>query len=261
VNTYARLLTAGVAVVAVGTVGLAISGAGRQSVALATPSPLPTAWPAADFMLRAPQGWSRILRVEPDGEPVVILTPDWKASAEASADSSPQPRDAADITWLEAQAPCYSDALCVGFEIARAPEKPPRDPRKEWVGYGLVVDNDGDGMGDVMIGVDNALAGPRAGPRSWQVDLSNGQLLYESTGYGAASTNGLIPWFVEPGGDERRGWVSVPRPLAGPIRMTRASDGRGTRFYLFAGLVRDSEVVAVDFAPDSGWLEVIRYGP
>jgi hypothetical protein len=255
-----RIAIASLVAIAVVAVGLAMSEVGGQPVAVDSLKPSPTIWPSADLSLRAPQGWSRITRAESGAEPAVVLTLDWTASAEASGDASPQTLAMADITGLEVDVPCYSDAVCVIFDIARAPEQPPRDPASEWVAYGLVVDNDGDAAGDAMIGVDNALAGKRAGPRSWQVDLSSGALLYESTGYGAAFANGFVPWFVEHGGSENRGSVNLPRSLAGPIRMTRTSDERGTRFYLFAAVIRRSEIVAVDFTPDVGWLEAVRYG-
>ena len=50
---------------------------------------------------------------------------------------------------------------------------PVPDPAEAWIAYGLVLDEDGDGVADVRLGVDNLPAG--AGHRAWRTDLHTGR--------------------------------------------------------------------------------------
>jgi hypothetical protein len=40
------------------------------------------------------------------------------------------------------------------------------------------------------------------------------------------------------------------------IFVKRGSDERAFRFYLWASVIRDGQIVATDYAPDVGWLQI-----
>ena len=187
--------------------------------------------------------WSEVVRAEPSGDPTLVnrmgpaLT--W---ADAPGDGLPLTVDTVDITSLMFASPCYSTPICVYFELAGEASSPLSDPAVEWVAYGLVVDNDGDGVADAQAGIDNALEGSRA----WRTYLQTGDTLAaRGTRLAGFAVEGYVPWLIERVGRPMRGWVGVGRSLAEPL----------LHFYLWAAVIRDGEVVSIDFAPDVGWLD------
>lgn len=185
--------------------------------------------------------WSEVVRVEPR-DPSIVNRTAW---AETAGDGLPEPVDTVDITSLRFDAPCYNAPICVYFELAGEASAPLRDPADEWVAYGLVVDNDGDGVPDAQAGIDNAWDGPRA----WRTNLQTGETLVgRGTTPSNLSVEGNVPWLIEPVRQPMRGWVGVGRSLAEPL----------LHFYLWAAVIRDGEVVSIDYAPDAGWLDADR---
>ena len=61
---------------------------------------------------------------------------------------------------------------CVRFNLADRVSAPLPEPGDQWLGYGLVVDTDADGIGDVRYGVDN-VAKDRV--QMWRTDLATGE--------------------------------------------------------------------------------------
>ena len=58
------------------------------------------------------------------------------------------------------------------------PGSPPNvDPTEQWIAYGLIVDDDGDGVGDRRFGIDNVpmTAGGEREYRTWITDLHSGR--------------------------------------------------------------------------------------
>ena len=128
------------------------------------------------------------------------------------------------------------------FDIAGGAEAPLSDPTTEWVAYGLIVDNDGDGVADAQAGIDNAFDGPRA----WWTNLDTGETVAnEGMWLSDLSVDGHVPWLEEPTTAPLHGWVGVDESLADPL----------LHFYMWAAVIRDGQVVSTDFAPDVSWLD------
>jgi hypothetical protein len=125
-------------------------------------------------------------------------------------------------------------------------------PTEQWIAYGVVVDDDRDGIPDRRFGIDNI---PTTAPgarehRTWITDLHTG-LTVAAVGppYGKV---GDIYWDTFfPG--ERAG-IGARLGFGGDIA------GGGTRglrspFYAWASVIVGGRVVATDYAPDEGWLD------
>jgi hypothetical protein len=211
-------------------------------------------WPAG---ASAPQPWTGIVRAEPEGEPAILPMPKRNRGYDLRITDATDGVTAAslglvDIVEVETDAPCYRKPLCANFTVAGdVPTEPMADPRSTLVGYGLVIDRQGDGIADLQVGVDNAYGLTR----SWKTDLHSG-----ATESSPNSGNTWVPWlkgggssfppFTPPDHTPQDGylgvgwWLNITEPLADPA----------LNFYVFAAAIRDGRIVAVDFAPDHGWL-------
>ena len=146
---------------------------------------------------------------------------------------------------------CSETRECVGV-----------DPTEQWIAYGVVTDEDGDGVPDWRYGIDNMPAGvAQAGwlpMRGWRTNLLTGQT--EADPY-----EGDPPW-GRLGGDFQAG---LPTDSAdwepdaefrfnGSIETTQGLQRWGFEldmpFYTWASVIVNGRVVATDYAPDSGWL-------
>jgi hypothetical protein len=132
------------------------------------------------------------------------------------------------------------------IELAAAP--PPASDREPGllIAYGLVLDTTGDGIADYLVGIDND-APKRGDFHVWVTDLATG-----GTDEQIGPPYGSPIEFAYP---HERG--------SGPPTMTFTSLGGSQpaainpatmRFYAWASETRDSEVLARDYAPDTGWL-------
>jgi hypothetical protein len=236
--------------VAVATVLLA---AGVIGPIVGTPRRAPLVWTLDSF--REP--YPAPLRNEPwFGAPLVaaVLTDvvdprlsDGKAwtYVDASRDTAPGSVAFADLVSLEFRADCWrSDSLCLWYHPASGLTRPFPNSMVEWFAYGVVFDNDGDGRPDVTFGVDNQ---PGDSLRAWSTDLRTGVTTYRT---------GVWPddprlWEVElpmadGAGEARdRGYAFLHPELTTP---------KG-HFYAWSAVIRDGQIVAMDFAPDVGWLD------
>ena len=141
-------------------------------------------------------------------------------------------------------------------------------PADAWIAYGVVIDDDRDGVPDWRYGIDNtpvdrAYTGPHT--RVWRTDLHTGQ-----TDAG--------PELIAPDPPPllgRRAWAmrgprtEYPRVgsdagfrFSGGSQSTNGSRGWGFEldmpFYAWASVIVDGRVVATDYAPDTGWLVATR---
>jgi hypothetical protein len=257
-------------------------------IAVATASPDTTS-PSPSPTATAPPGPSDCVVPSSDpSEPVgpVAWTPeslneDWPAPARAeAADGSvlPMPppyRDptgdtgsdgfpCVDIRWLMA------DTSEVHLKLVSKP--PPWscsetrecfgvDPTEQWIAYGVVTDEDGDGVPDWRYGIDNMPAeasGDWLPMRGWRTNLHTGQTE-------AGPYEGDPPW-ARLGGDFQAG---LPTDSAdwepdaefrfnGSIETTQGSQRWGFEldmpFYTWASVIVNGRVAATDYAPDAGWL-------
>ena len=136
------------------------------------------------------------------------------------------------------------------------------DPADAWIAYGVVIDDDRDGVPDWRYGIDNmpvdaAVGGPPT--RVWRTDLHTGQ-----TDAGPALSE------LDPPRLLRRGpKTEYPRIgsdavflFGGARETTTGSAGWGIEldmpFYTWASVIVDGRVVATDYAPDAGWLVATR---
>jgi hypothetical protein len=212
---------------------------------------------------RTPQPWTGTIRVEPDGEPLIVkATRPTPADNLRITDGSDGAIDGSlglvDIVSVDPRAPCGL-AACAKIRVAHDIGQEPRgDPQSLLVAYGLVIDRHGDGAPDLQVGVDNA-NGHR---RTWRTDLhssetasGNGWTLRDTSV--SAWVPGLysggvprIPRRLDPDETRRDAWVGVSHWL----RIVEELPDPALNFYTFAAAIRDGKVVAVDYAPDVGWL-------
>ena len=177
--------------------------------------------------------------------------------------------------------------------VLRGP--PHVDPTEQRIAYGLVEDADGDGVADRRFGVDN-IPGPLEDGgwvrhRAWITDLHTGRT--------ESSLTNADDYTVSPGGNVYTSGVGdtafgttfpgppveQPRdaPCSGLGAATSMEDpaaivfafgggdstnGGGThrgampsRFYAWASTIVDGRVVATDYAPDVGWLNLSSKAP
>jgi hypothetical protein len=134
------------------------------------------------------------------------------------------------------------------------------DPNVQWIAYGVVTDEDRDGVPDWRYGIDNMPSDAvEKGPprRGWRTNLHSGQT---EAGPGLHD-----PLFLNGGGF----WSGLPTESAdwepdakfgfgGAVETTQGSQGWGFEldmpFYTWASVIVNGRVVATDYAPDSGWL-------
>jgi len=131
----------------------------------------------------------------------------------------------------------------------------------EVVSYGLVLDTSEDGAPDYLVGIEDDPTppgdvhtgdyySPRHIYRVWVTNLATGE-----TDEQIGPSYGYPVEFGHP--DERgigaRMWFTFLGDSAPP-----EMDPRSVRFYAWASLTNDGEVVARDVAPDEGWMTVSR---
>ena len=143
-------------------------------------------------------------------------------------------------------------------------QPPDVEPSEAWIAYGVVVDEDRDGVPDRRYGIENPLRiadDPPSNHRVWRTDLDTGRT--ESAVDGDFSKyffSGFTGGY--PGNGDQEGF-STGRQGA-RFRFGREFDTTGgtkTRgfkldmpFYTWASVIVDGRVVATHYAPDAGWL-------
>jgi hypothetical protein len=181
------------------------------------------------------------------GSPDFPRDPTWVVR-DAIGDASPINVDAVDITKVEYKDfGCWtSRSICVKFDVSRPPSRPLVDPRTEWIAYGIVLDNDLDGRPDVRVGLDNR---PGGSIRSWRTHLATG-----STSYILSELSGTAdhPMHMEV---EYPTAMTAERTYHGYFYLSWGLSGPEGHFYVWAAVIRDGEIVAMDFAPDAGWID------
>ena len=226
-------------------------------LATASPSPTPTpiVWTAASLT----EDWPSPVRTEPSGPPIVVPTflkvvythcPGSECGVQADwGDPFLDPigdTGSAVNPWADIKAVTFCGPTCLSVRRISSPP-PAVDPRQLWIAYGVVVDTDGDGVPDWRYGVDNVpLDKTDSQPdRSWRTDLHTGRTNY-AVGDHVALRDG------EPG--------PVFYPWADGFKFGAETTGGGIvgglpkRFYAWTAVIRDGQVVAIDYAPDTGWL-------
>jgi hypothetical protein len=220
----------------------------------ATPSPTPTPilWTVASLA----EDWPAPVRAEPDGgapvESIVVKRIPVDSESCCLADEPGRSIDpTGDIgsdafPWLdisEVTVRFYS----VTIKLA-SNETPDVGPTEQWIAYGVVFDDDRDGVPDRRFGIDNVQVDPEHGHRTWMTDLHTGRTLVSD----GAHIGGA---FID---------TSTPRNLRGTAVFSFGGDTpRGPMgmeldnrpFYVWASVIQDGRVMATDYAPDVGWLK------
>ena len=212
---------------------------------------------------RLQQDWPAPVRPEPaGGERVQPMPPTY---LDPVGDNGSNAYPCVDIRWAMADTSevhlkfvaklppwsCTQDHECSGV-----------DPGEQWIAYGVVTDEDEDGVPDWRYGIDNIptdAAEPwRGAIRGWRTNLDTGQTE-------AGPYEGDPPWGRLGGGFQAALATDGPdwEPDAvfrfnGEIDTTQGTEVWGSEldvpFYAWASVIVDGRVVATDYAPDSGWL-------
>ena len=162
----------------------------------------------------------------------------------------PDPSDdigSVDVPWVDIRKlDVFGDW---GLTIQLATNLPPVvDPSEQWIAYGVVTDDDRDGIPDRRFGMDNlpATEPGRQEHRAWMTDLHTGRTDDESHIEDKMVFGTSFP------GDRGRGARLLFRvdTTGGP-----QGDGLVSPFYAWASVIENGRVVATDYAPDLGWLD------
>ena len=136
------------------------------------------------------------------------------------------------------------------------------DPAEQWIAYGVVTDDDRDGVPDWRYGIDNVpfgtadASGDPSPRRWWRTNLHTGRT--DAGGMGGGDAD----WFRA---DFKSKWPSDSDAgfvFGGAVETTQGSQGWGSEldmpFYTWASVIVNGRVVATDYAPDAGWLVATR---
>ena len=222
---------------------------------LVTAAPSPTAasitWSTASLK----QDWPAPVRTEPASAASVAPMP--PTYVDPIGDAGRDANSYVDIRDVTA------NSEFVLFDLTSKP--PAVDPSTAWIAYGMVVDDDRDGIPDWRYGVDNLPANVgKDVHRAWRTDLHTGRTEYSTEPLANAWGGRGDPLDqigkTQFGTGYPAGVGAIPR-----FRFYNHGDlsGGGTYqagakfdkpFYVWASAIVDGRVVATDYAPDTGWL-------
>jgi hypothetical protein len=132
--------------------------------------------------------------------------------------------------------------------LASAPPKATTlDPACTVISYGLTFDTTGDGEADYVVGISNEA--PKAGDfRVWVTDLATGDVTEQ-----VGPPYGFPIEFSHP--DEYLpGYGAQPAMLFTFLGLPPGGIDQTTKFYAWASIEEDGQLIAWDYAPDAGWL-------
>jgi hypothetical protein len=244
-----------------------------QATPPSTPTPIPTARPVP--------GDCGVPSRDP-GEPTgplawtpASLTEDWPAPVrpEPAGDASVLPMPPTYIDPLGDTGsdvlPCIDirdltvDTYDVFFDLVS--NRPPDvEPSEVWIAYGVVVDDDRDGVPDWRYGIDNLprTAGDESSHhREWRTDLDTGRTEWavekDFAMYFATGFNSGYPAYADREGFHT-GRDGARFRFGHVFDTTGGTKTRGVKvdmpFYTWASVIVNGRVVATDYAPDTGWL-------
>jgi hypothetical protein len=235
-----------------------------------SPTPMPTVRPNTSPCAVRPGDPSE--RIGPLAWTQASLKEDWPAPVrpEPAGGRSVLPMP---LTHLDPSGDTGSDAFpCIDIQGVMVDSgevhlkldsgQPVADPAEQWIAYGIVTDDDRDGVPDWRYGIDNIPAdAARKDPptRGWRTNLHTGQT-------DAGPEHGDPVWWN--GGGFKGGYPRYPRGsdagfrFGGSVETTQGSQGWGFEldmpFYAWASVIVNGRVVATDYAPDTGWLVATR---
>jgi hypothetical protein len=190
----------------------------------------PLAWTPASLK----EDWPAPVRSEPAGGSSVLPMPLTHVDPTGDTGSDIDP-------WVDIRA-VVGDTGTVRLKLV-SNDPPVVDPTDQWIAYGVVTDDDGDGVPDWRYGVDNGAKGEQ---HVWRTNLHTGRTDDKGflAGYGSAWPDGGGPIFK----------FSASGDVAGGGTFT-SGIALDMPFYTWASVVVNGRVVATDYAPDVGWLK------
>jgi hypothetical protein len=210
----------------------------------ATPSPTPTPilWTQASLK----EDWPAPVRAEPAGGASVepIQGPHGGDPEACCRKADPVGDTGSDAhPWVDIREVVLSGSFRVGMTLVS--DRPPVvPPTEQWIAYGVVVDDDGDGVPDRRIGDENITnAAGELDNRVWTTDLHTG---LTTVGW----HSGTIRDSYYPPGI----WTDADFLFGGNVTGGGTVGSLPERFYVWASVIQDGRVVATDYAPDVGWL-------
>ncbi len=206
----------------------------------------PLAWTQASLQ----QDWPAPVRPEPAGGASALPMP--PTYIDPSGDTGSEALPCVDIRDLTV------GTYDVSLELVS--NRPPDvDPSKAWIAYGVVVDDDRDGVPDWRYGIDNSprTAGDEQGHhRAWRTDLHTGRTesAAGSEEFGKVGETFFSTRYPTraPGADARFSFGDR-FDVAGKGMVTKGIE-LDMPLYAWASVIVDGRVVATDYAPDTGWL-------
>jgi len=151
------------------------------------------------------------------------------------------------LAWLDITHVVYGTTNAGNWNFGLSAD-PPRGVNLEpgrIISYGLVLDTDGDGAADFLVGLNNDA--PKKGEfHTWVTDLATG-----TTDESFGPPYGFPVEFAHPDEAGTSGGV-----LLTFLKAPHGMDPRTVRFYAWAAETQGPDVVASDFAPDTGWMSL-----
>ena len=243
------------------------SGSGRGSVrppeAEATPPPTPTpaappslgprpsgpAGPLAWTPASLEEDWPAPVRLEPAGGAIVKPREDPIDGLRIYPDPSGDTGSAV-LPWADIREVAFGWSKVV-FHLVSSMQ-PSVDPTEQWIAYGVVVDDDRDGVPDWRYGIDN-MPGDATGDRdhrAWRTNLHTGRTESAPAGPYVGVANVLTDTYFY------GGYSGGPTLLfGGQVTGGGTKGGVPGAFYAWAAVIENGRVVATDYAPDVGWLD------
>jgi hypothetical protein len=196
------------------------------------------------------QDWPAPVRSEPAGGASVASMP--PTYIDPSGDTGSSATSCIDIRDLTAGLKSLS------FDVMSKP--PTVDPSQAWIAYGVVIDEDRDGIPDWRYGIDN-LPGTSAMKedhhRAWRTNLHTGRTDFNPSAWPGVDMDKVGDTYFGsryPAFDSSAGfrfYYTADVTNGGEVKVGAKQD---KPFYVWASLIVDGRVVATDYAPDTGWL-------
>ncbi len=218
--------------------------------ASATPQPTPSPTPTPILWIQASlqEDWPAPVRAEPAADAVLVPFLVGEGVLGEYLDPSGDTESAV-FPWVDIREVRLSNTPYLYIHPVSSP--PRVDPTEQWIAYGVVFDEDRDGVPDWRYGMDNrpVAEDDNQGIRAWRTDLHTGRTETAPPHYNGVpgvvldtywDYNDMGATFVF--GGEVAGGGTAGRKVDVP-------------FYVWASVIQDGRVIATDYAPDAGWLD------
>jgi hypothetical protein len=221
-----------------------------EATTLPTPTPMPTVRPSLGSRPSGPPGplawtpesltedWPAPVRPEPAGGSSVLPMPLTHIDPTGDSGSDIDP-------WVDIRA-VTGGTSSVHLKLASA-QPSVVGPTEEWIAYGVVTDDDRDGVPDWRYGIHNMpvdATGERRN-RAWRTNLHTGRT--DDQGFRDGIRSG------SPYGADADFKFGGTMDVAGKGHVAWGIE-LDMPFYTWASVIVNGRVVATDYAPDTGWL-------